>query len=134
MSDAAALAMASVKDYRELHAWKMASELAQKAIAIAGKRTVAVDRDLSSQILRAGRSVPANIAEGFGRRTAGDFARFLRTSKGSALELREHIDECATRQLISAAEAEEVQTLVRRVVGSVVPLLKYLESVKQTRR
>ena len=126
--------MASVKDYRELHAWKMASELAQKAIAVAGRRAVAADRDLSSQILRAGRSVPANIAEGFGRRTAGDFARFLRTSKGSALELREHIDECATRQLISPAEADEMQTLVRRVVGSIVPLLKYLETAKQTRR
>jgi four helix bundle protein len=123
--------MAGVKDYRELHAWKMGRQLADRAIAVAVRQPVNSDRDLSNQILRAARSVPANIAEGFGRRTPGDFARFLRIAKGSALEIREHIDECSNRQLITAAEAEQLQTLVRRVVGTIIPLLKYLESLRK---
>jgi len=46
---------------------------------------------LTSQIRRAAVSVPANIAEGFGRWHSKDFVRFLLNSNGSLKEVETHL-------------------------------------------
>ncbi len=40
------------------------------------------------QIRRASSSIPANISEGYGRRSAGDYKRFLNIAQGSVNELQ----------------------------------------------
>ena len=46
---------------------------------------------LTSQIRRCSSSIGANIAEGCGRGTARDFARFVQIALGSASELEYHL-------------------------------------------
>jgi len=48
--------------------------------------------DLADQLLRAAQSQPRNIAEGAGRRTAVDQARFYTHARGSAMEAAAALD------------------------------------------
>ena len=47
---------------------------------------------LTAQMRRSASSVPANIAEGFGRQTPASFVHFLRLARGSLLETETHIE------------------------------------------
>ena len=47
---------------------------------------------LTSQIRRSAASIPANIAEGQGRRLPGEFLQFLANARGSLLELDTHLE------------------------------------------
>jgi four helix bundle protein len=61
--------------------------------------------ELGSQMRRASRSVPANIAEGFAKRqSTNEFKHYMRTAMGSANEMETHL-HIATR-LGYVAESE----------------------------
>ena len=76
-----------MQNFRKLTVWAKAHELAIHAY----RATAEFPRDerfeLTRQIRKAAVSVPANIAEGCGRSTSRDMARFLDLSSGSACEL-----------------------------------------------
>ena len=74
-------------DYRKLKVWQRAHQLT----AAVYKATMAFPQEelygLTNQIRRASVSIPANIAEGYGRGGDVEFARFLRIALGSLNEL-----------------------------------------------
>lgn len=72
------------------------------------------------QCKRAGKSIPANIAEGFGKKTsAAEFKRFLKIAIGSSDEIISHMRTLviAVPKLTPEAQglAEEYKTLSRRL-------------------
>lgn len=78
-------------DLHDLVAWRQAAALARETIVAArGIRGVGAVA-ASDQLVRAAESIPANIAEAYGRGLGKDGARFLRIARGSATELESHL-------------------------------------------
>jgi four helix bundle protein len=80
-----------MKDYRKFTVWQKSHQLTldvYKAVRNFPKEELF---GLTSQMKRSASSIPTNIAEGCGRNTDKDFARFLIISFGSANELEYQI-------------------------------------------
>ena len=77
-------------DFKKLDVWQLAHKVACEVYReTAGfPRTEAYG--LTAQLRRSAASIPANIAEGCGRRGDLEFGRFVRISLGSATELEYH--------------------------------------------
>jgi four helix bundle protein len=80
-----------IESYRELRVWNLAMDLADACHCAARDLPTSERFGLSSQICGAAGSVPANIAEGYGRRSLGDYLRHLRIANGSLKELETHL-------------------------------------------
>jgi four helix bundle protein len=79
-----------MKDFQELRVWQKAHELTL-AIYLASKALPSDERfGLTSQLPRAS-SIPANLAEGCGRKGDAEFNRFCSIAMGSASELEYHL-------------------------------------------
>jgi four helix bundle protein len=70
---------------------------------------------LISQLRRAAVSVAANIAEGHGRGTQGDFERHLRIASGSLAEARVLLDLVVDLELLGIERVEESLRDARRI-------------------
>jgi four helix bundle protein len=66
--------------------WQKAMRLAAEAYHLAKHLPKAEEYRLTSQLLRAAASVPANIAEGHARGTRKDYAHFVSIARGSLAE------------------------------------------------
>jgi four helix bundle protein len=76
---------------------------------------------MTAQIRRAGASIPANIAEGYGRENTGSYIQFPRVSQGSLKELETHVLLAQTVELMGKAElilamSEEAGKLSRPLI------------------
>ena len=76
---------------RDLKVWQKAILLVEDCYRISIVLPKEERFGLTSQIRRAASSVPANIAEGFGRWNPKEFSRFLAMASGSLRELETHI-------------------------------------------
>ncbi|MGQ9614543.1 MAG: four helix bundle protein [Chloroflexus sp.] len=80
-----------VNSYRDLDAWKEAMNLAEMCYRLTATFPREELYGMTGQIRRAAVSVPANIAEGYGRENRGEYIQFLRISQGSLKELETHL-------------------------------------------
>jgi four helix bundle protein len=98
----------TLQDFKKLKVWEKSHRL---TLAVY-KATTAFPREeiygLTSQIRRAGASIPANIAEGCGRGGHVEFSRFLRIAMGSASELEHHLLLAHDLALLSHTDYENL--------------------------
>lgn len=115
-----------MKNFRELKVWEKSHQL---TLAVY-KATTTFPREeqygLTSQLRRACASVPANIAEGCGRGSEADFARFLQIAMSSASELEYHLLLARDLNLLRQVEYESLDrevTDVKRMLTSFIQKL-----------
>jgi four helix bundle protein len=81
----------SIQSYRDLRVWQEAMTLSVLTYQLS--KVLPKDElfGMVSQIRRCSASVPANIAEGYGRENTGSYVQFLRIAQGSLKELETHV-------------------------------------------
>jgi four helix bundle protein len=92
---------------------------AGELIAEIGPKTAAKD-----QLDRASTSIPLNIAEGNGKFSAADRARFLEIARGSALECAACLDVLASRKLTTGERIVPGKEQLVRMVNMLMGMLK----------
>ena len=116
-----------VDDYRTLRIYQIGLDLAEEIYGFA-LRLPSIERyELASQMRRASVSVPANIAEGAGRGSPRDFARFLRIAIGSACEVEAHIDLATRLHPVDISEAAAIQRNVRALIRQINSLERHIQ-------
>jgi four helix bundle protein len=86
---------------------------------------------LTSQIRRAAASIPANIAEGYGRYYYQESIRFCYLARGSLMELSSHIDLAVSQGFLS----NETQSLLKEKMALLLRLIHgYIKYLKESKR
>lgn len=77
-----------IESFEDLLVWQKAMDLAEQVYRVTSSGLLSKDFGLKDQLQRAVVSIPANIAEGFERKSTREFQQFLNIAKGSCGELR----------------------------------------------
>lgn len=122
-----------MRNYRDLEVWnkahKLTLELYRKSCSFPKEEFYG----LTSQLRRSAMSVGANLAEGCGRQTTPELARFVRIAMGSASELDYHLllsNDFGCLQPDDYRELSQELTRIRKMLAS---LLSTLESGTKTK-
>ena len=98
----------SSTSHRDLRVWQSAIEIAAECYAVVKLFPKDELFGLTSQIRRAAASVPANIAEGYGRYSRKETIRFLNIANGSLNELDTHLELARRAGYLSDATVESL--------------------------
>ena len=117
-----------VRSYRDLVVWQKAMKLAASVYRLTKQMPKQEEYRITSQMIRAVTSVPANIAEGHGRGTRKDYAHFVSIARGSLSELETFVllvQDLALCQPDSCSQvldqADEVGRMLTALRGRLAP-------------
>jgi len=112
-----------IQRHEDLLVWQKSMDLVIESYRLAQRLPLNERYGLASQIRRASVSVPANIAEGFGRWHKKEFLRFLLLANGSLKELETHME--IGRRLTFFASSELTKALkMADEVGRMITVLR----------
>src|ERR1051325_7930872 len=106
---------APIKSHRDLIVWQKAMDLVESVYAATGSFPREEIYALTSQIRRAAVSIPANIAEGQGRRLTKEYLYFLANARGSLLELDTHLEIALRLQYLDKGSYLDLKTKLDEV-------------------
>src|SRR5689334_13555866 len=120
------------RSYRNLLVWQKSRSLAAEMYRITESFPSTEKFGLTSQIRRAGVSICADIAEGQGRLTRGEFKHFLGISRGSLLELETHLAIAQDLRLLNEQQFHSAYEHCYAVLGLLNRLIASMQSEKAT--
>jgi four helix bundle protein len=118
----------------ELLVYRKALVACAAVSAVLEKPKVRADWDLRAQLAAASLAVPANIAEGFGQQSDRQFVRYLFIARGSAHEVRAHVEVAHGRLHLSDDEAADLHHKHQEVARMLTGLIKYLRASDRKQR
>ena len=125
-------APAQIKSHRDLIVWQKAMDPVESVYAATATFPKEETYAVTSQIRRAVVSVPANIAEGQGRRFSKEYLYFLANSRGSLLELDTHLEIAVRLRYLSEDTYSNLKNQLDEVTRILNGLIKAVESSSKT--
>ena len=116
-----------IKTFKDLTVWQEAMNLVEMIYLQTKTFPKEEMYGLTSQIRRAAVSIPANIAEGNGRRSRKEYLRFLSVANGSIKELETHILIAERLNFLPKEISEQIQVQLRSVGRLLTALRKSLK-------
>src|SRR5712691_13075665 len=105
-----------MRDYRDLQVWGKAHQLTL-AVYKSTRGFPSEERfGLTSQTRRSSASIAANLAEGCGRRSDGEMARYVQIAMGSGAELSYHLLLAKDLAFVRDEEHAELNANLERVM------------------
>jgi four helix bundle protein len=114
------------RNYQDLIAWQKAMNLAERVYRATSAMPPEERFGLTAQMRRAAVGVPANIAEGQGRRTCGEFLNQLSAAHGSVRELETHVILAGRLGQLPGDSVEDILNAASEVGKLVTGLAKSL--------
>ena len=118
----------AIETHKDLDVWQLAMSLAEDCYRLTARFPKDELYGMSAQIKRASVSMPANIAEGFGRDQTGGYIQFCRIAQGSARELETHLILVAKLALASESDVHPVKDKCERVGKMLRAMIRSLEA------
>jgi S23 ribosomal protein. len=117
--------MTHAQSHRDLKVWQISIDLVETVYRLSATWPKHELYGLVSQARRAAISVPANIAEGAGRRSTGEFIQFVGIARGSLAEIETLLVVAgrlgyleATTQELLLSEVAEVGRMLTGLIHS----------------
>ncbi len=113
-------------NFRKLAVWAKAHTLAVSVYRLAASLPSSERFGVVSQMQRSAASIPANIAEGAGRGSDRDYARFISIAIGSSNELDYHLQLAQDLGMVNDTDVEAVRSQVVEVRRMLLALRRRL--------
>jgi four helix bundle protein len=120
-------ATAQIRSHRDLIVWQKAMDLVEAVYKATASFPKEETYALTSQIRRAVVSIPANIAEGQGRRLPREYLYFLANARGSILELDTHLEIAARLKYLSREHYSDLRNQLDEVAKILNGLMRAVE-------
>ena len=98
-----------INNFHQLDVWQKSHELVLDIYKLTNKFPKKERYRLTDQLSRSASSIPANIAEGTGRKTLQDYIRFLYNARGSLEETKYHLELAKDLSYLNSNEYEDLK-------------------------
>jgi four helix bundle protein len=119
-----------VRNYKELEVWKKSVGLALDVYKITNGFPSSEKFGLTAQMRRAATSVPANIAEGWGRGTTKEYIQFLLIARGSLMEVETHLIISCGLAFLTEQQSGDVQNQIQEIGKMLNGLIQSLRKAR----
>ena len=117
-----------LKTFEDLKCWQACRELRRFCYDVCKNMPKEETFRLKDQIMRAGRSTTANIAEGYGRFHYKENIQFCRNARGSVYEVLDHFIAANDENMATGEILKECRGKVRESVALLNGYIKYLKT------
>lgn len=117
-------------NFEDLEVWKESRKLRKQISLLVKTFPLEEKYRIIDQLIRASRSVTANIAEGHGRYHYQENSQFCRHSRGSLTEVLDHLICACDEEFITEAQLSDFRQQIEKCLKLLNGYISYLQKQK----